>query len=279
MTHKLILSRSRKKKFLQKSIVWFCQPQFKINLERSLKSWKVNFYWKAVVTQCSVPVFLFTIFRTCWFIIKHLSIIFFSKWRSKSSKAKFCSKTATTHFTGFTLFSTISSIICPIIVLMSINYFLRNEGRNFQNRTFTRRQWTQYLLFLFFFQHPFHSIWSLLFDVKQSFSQKWRSKLSKANFCSKTVDTVSAVFVLLSTSFPFNMIIIVWCQTIIFSEMKVETLKSQLLLEDSGHSICCFCSSFNIFSIQYDQYCLMSNIYFLKNEGRNSQKRTFARRQ
>ena len=123
---------------------------------------------------------------------------------------------------------------------MSINYFLRNGGRNPQKRTFVRRQWPQYLLFLFFTQHLFQSSWSLLFDVNQLFSQKWSPKVSKANFCSKTVGTIFAVFVLHSTSFQINLIIIVWHQSIIFSEMKPEALKSKLLLEDSGHSICCF---------------------------------------
>ena len=90
--------------------------------------------------------FFFTIFRTFWFIIKSCQSIFLSKWRSKSSKASFCSKTVPTHFANFTLFSTIFSIR-PIIVLMSINYFLRNEGRSSQKQTFPRRQWTQILLF------------------------------------------------------------------------------------------------------------------------------------
>ena len=77
---------------------------------------------------------------------------------------------------------------------MSINYFLRNGARNSLNRTFGRRQWAQYLLFLFFTQHLFQSIWSLLFDVNQLFSQKWSPKLSKAKFCSKTVSTIFAAF-------------------------------------------------------------------------------------
>ena len=90
--------------------------------------------------------------------------------------------------------------------------------------------------------------------------------------------------------------------------MKPETLKSELLLEDSGHSICCCCSSLNIFSNQFDKpealkskllledsghsiccflfffqhlfksidhYCLMSINYFLRNKARNSQNQTF----
>ena len=43
---------------------------------------------------------------------------------------------------------------------MSINYLLRNGARNSQKRTFARRQWSQYLLYLFFTQHLFKSIWS-----------------------------------------------------------------------------------------------------------------------
>ena len=123
---------------------------------------------------------------------------------------------------------------------MSINYFLRNGARNSQNRTFGRRQWAQYLLFLFFTQHLFHSIWSLMFDVNQLVSQKWSPKLSKPNFWSKTVGTIFAFFVLHSTSFPNILIINVWRQSIIFSEMKPEALKSEVLLEDSKHNFCCF---------------------------------------
>ena len=85
--------------------------------------------------------------------------------------------------------------------LISINYFLRNGVKRSQKRTFVRRQWAQNLPFLLFTQHFFQSFWLLLFDVNQSFSQKWSQKLLKANFCSKTVGTVFAVFVLHSTSF------------------------------------------------------------------------------
>ena len=103
-----------------------------------------------------------------------------------------------------------------------------------------RGQWTQYLLCSFFIQHLFKSIWSLMFDVNQLFSQKWSLKLLKANFCLKTVGRIFAVFVLHSTSFQINLFIIVCCQSIISSEMKPGALKSKFLLEDSGHSICCF---------------------------------------
>ena len=47
-------------------------------------------------------------------------------------------------------------------------------------------------------------------------------------------------FVLLPTSFPINLIIIVCCQSIFFSEMESEILKSEVLLEDSEYNICCF---------------------------------------
>ena len=79
-----------------------------------------------------------------------------------------------------------------------------------------------------------------MFDVNQSFSQKWSPKLSKPNFWSKTVGTKFALFVLHSTSFPINLITFVWRQSIIFSEMKPEALKSEVLLEDSEYNICCF---------------------------------------
>ena len=95
--------------------------------------------------------------------------------------------------------------------LMLNNYFLRNEARNSQKQTFARRQWAQYLLFLFFTQHLFKSIWSLMFDVKQLFSQKWGPKLSKAYFCSKTVGTAFAVlffFQHLSQSFWLLMFVV-----------------------------------------------------------------------
>ena len=163
--------------------------------------------------------------------------------------------------------------------LLSINYFLRNGARNSQKRTFVRRQWAQYLLFLFFTQHLFKSIWSLLFDVNQLFSQKWSPKLSKANFCSKTVGTAFAVFCSSSNIFPNQFDYYCLFSINFFSEIESETLKSELLFEDSGHSICCFRSSLNIFSNQFGHYCLMLNNYFLRNEARNSQKQTFARRQ
>ena len=135
------------------------------------------------------------------------------------------------------------------------------------------------MLVLFFTQHLFQSNWSLVFDINQLLSQKWSQKVSKASFCSKTVGTIFVFFAFHSTSFPIILIVIVWCQSIIFSEMEPETLKSELLFEDSGHSICCFRSSLNIFSNQFGHYCLMLNNYFLRNEARNSQKQTFARRQ
>ena len=148
-----------------------------------------------------------------------------------------------------------------------------------QKPSFARRQWAKYSLFFFFSQHLFQSFWLLLFIVNQTFSQKWRSKLSKAKFCSKAVSPVFAVFLLLSTSFPIILINIVWCQSNFFSEMKVTALKSEVLLEDSGHNICCFCSFLNIFSNQFDHYCLMLINYFLRNGAWRSQNRSFARRQ
>eukprot|EP00493_Phyllostaurus_siculus_P020275 UN20600 len=48
--------------------------------------------------------------------------------------------------------------------------------------------------------------------------------------------------------------------------MKPETLKSKLLIEDSEHSICCFCSSSNIFPNQFDYYCLLSINFFSEME-------------
>ena len=79
-------------------------------------------------------------------------------------------------------------------------------------------------------------------------------------------------FVFLSPSFTIR-------QPNIFSEMEPKGLKSELLFEDSGHKICHFCFSLNIFSNHFDYYCLMSINRFLRNGARNSQKRTFARRQ
>ena len=153
---------------------------------------------------------------------------------------------------------------------MSNNYFLRNEARSSQKHTFARRQWAQHLLFLFFTQHLFKSIWSLTFDVKQLFSQKWGPNLSKANFCSKTVGTAFAVFVLHSTSFQINLFIIVCCQSIISSEMKPGALKSKLLLEDSGHSICCFLFFFQHLSQSIWLLLFVLNQFFLRNRVRNS---------
>ena len=65
---------------------------------------------------------------------------------------------------------------------------------------------------------------------------------------------------------------IVWCQSNIFSELKLEALKSEVLLDDIGHSICCFCSSLKIFSNQFHRYCLTPINNFLKHEFRSFQK-------
>ena len=121
-----------------------------------------------------------------------------------------------------------------------------------------------------FHSTSFPIIWLLLFDVNQLFSQKWSLKLLKANFCSKTVGTVFAVFVLHSTSFQINLVIIVWCQSIIFSEMKPGALKSKLLLEDSGHSICCFLFFFQHLSQSIWLLLFVLNQFFLRNRVRNS---------
>ena len=136
----------------------------------------------------------------------------------------------------------------------------------------TNGSWTQKPCFS-------RSIWSLLFDVNQLISQKCSSRFSKANFYSKTVGSVFSVFVLHSTSFPIILIIIVWRQSFTFSEMKVEALKSELLLEDSGHNIYCFLPFFHHLPQSIDYFCLLSINYFLRDGARNSQKRTFARRQ
>ena len=63
---------------------------------------------------------------------------------------------------------------------------------------------------------------------------------------------VFAGFVTHSTSFPIKLIIIVWYQSIIFSEMEPKGLKSELLFEDSGHKMCHCCFSLNIFSNHFD---------------------------
>jgi len=155
-----------------------------------------------VVAQCAVSVFPFTIFWTCWFIIKHCQSIFLSKWHSKSSKAKFFSKTAATHFTHFTVFSTISAFSVTLLFWCYWIIFSEMKVEVLKNLTFSGRQWAQCLLFLCFFQHLFQSFWSSLFDVNQLFSQKWDPKLSKANFCSKTVCTEFAVFCSFWNIFP-----------------------------------------------------------------------------
>ena len=90
------------------------------------------------------------------------------------------------------------------------------------------------------------------FDVNQEFSQKWRSKFSQANFCSKTVDTTFAVFVLLSTSFPINLIIIVLMLINYFLRNEGRSSQKQTLPRRQWPQLCCFCSSLNIFSNQFD---------------------------
>ena len=66
--------------------------------------------------------------------------------------------------------------------------------------------------------------------------------------------------------FPINLIIIVCCESIIFSEMKVGALKSELLREDSRHSICCFVFFFHHLSKSIDYFCLLSINYFSEME-------------
>ena len=162
---------------------------------------------------------------------------------------------------------------------MSINYFLRNGARSSQKRTFVRRQWAQHLLFLFFTQHLFQSIWSLMFDVNQLFSQKCSPEHSKANFCSKTVGTVFAVFGLHSTSFPINLIIIVYCNQFFSQKWSLELSKASFCSKTVVTEFAVFCSSFNIFPNHFDYYCLLSINCILRKEARSSQKRSFARRQ
>ena len=72
-------------------------------------------------------------------IIVWCQSIISQKCRSRFSKANFYSKTV----------GHLSQSI-DYFCLLSINYFLRNGARNSQNRTFGRRQWAQYFLFLFF---------------------------------------------------------------------------------------------------------------------------------
>ena len=63
---------------------------------------------------------------------------------------------------------------------------------------------------------------------------------------------------------PINLIIIVCCESIIFSEMKV-ALKSELLREDSGHSICCFLFFFHHLNIFHNQLIIIVSWIFVIN--------------
>ena len=146
--------------------------------------------------------------------------------------------------------------IRPIIILMSINYFLGDEGRRSQKQTFARRQWTQIFLFLFFSQHLFQLFWSRMFDVNLFFLEMKVETLKSKLFLEDNGHNF-AVFVLFSKSFPINLINNVWCQSNIFSEKNVEGLKSELLLEDNEHNIWCFCFYLNIFSNQFYCWCLL----------------------
>ena len=97
------------------------------------------------------------------------------------------------------------------------------------------------------------------------------SKLLKPNFSSTTLVTIFSDLVIVSTSFWIVLIVNFWCHFIIFSEIEPESPKSKILLEDNGHNIGCFCSSFNIFSKHLIRR-------FCRNEIQDSSKRTFARR-
>ena len=61
--------------------------------------------------------------------------------------------------------------------------------------------------------------------------------------------------------------------------MEPEALKSKLLLEDSGHSICCFLFFFQHLSQSIWLLLFVLNQFFLRNRVRSSQKQSFARRQ
>ena len=146
-----------KRNFFQ-SIVWICRSKPKINLEMKPKNWKVNFCWKALVTEFPVSVFLFTIFQTFYSLLS-----------------------------------------------LANQFFSQNDARRAQKPAFARKQ-RPHILHILRFSQQYSQFVAFLF----------------------------------------------WCQSRIFSEMKVEALKSELLLKDSGHNICCFCSSLNIFSNQFN---------------------------
>ena len=102
--------------------------------------------------------------------------------------------------------------------IVTVKNYYKKQSKKLLNQTCSncKRKWFVGLFECFFGQLPSkvmwtngsltqkpcfsQSIWSLLFVVNQLFSQKWRSGLSKANFCAKTVGTVFAVFVFLSPS-------------------------------------------------------------------------------
>jgi len=213
---------------------------------------KPNFWSKTVGTIFAVFVLHLTSFLINLIISVWCQSIIFSEMRPGALKSILLFEDSGHSICCCFLLPTSFPINLIIIVWYHSTIFSDMSQKvskaNFCSKTMS----TIFALFAFH-STSFPIIWLLLFDVNQLFSQKWRLKLLKADFCSKTVGTIFAVFVLHSTSFQINLIINVWCQTIIFSEMRPEGLKSKLLLEDSGHSICCFCSSFNIFSNQLDR--------------------------
>ena len=187
-----------------------------------LKLSKANFSSTTVVTMFSD----FVILSTSWLVlIVHVwcQCIIFSEIELEDSKGKLLLEDKLHNIGCF----------CSSFNIFSkhlIRCFCRNETQDSPKRTFARNQLLQDLLYLFSSQHLFESIASSLIDVNQQFSQKWRLEFSKPNFCSKTMDTLFDVFVVFSTSFPTSLIKVVWCQSIIFSEMKLGALKSQILL-------------------------------------------------
>ena len=99
-------------------------------------------------------------------------------------------------------------------------------------------------------QFDYYCLLSINFFLR---NEAWSSQ--KQTFARRQWAQHLLFFVLLSTSCPINLITIVCCQSIVFSEMETEVLKSEVSLEDSEHNICCFFSYLNIFSNRFVKNC------------------------
>ena len=159
------------------------------------------------------------------------------------------------------------------------NYFLRNEARSSQKHTFARRQWAEHLLFLFFIQHLFKSIWSLMFDAKQVFLRNEARSSQKQTFARR--QWAQNLLFLFFTQHLFKSI---WSVLFVVNQLfsqkwSQELSKAKFCSKTVGTAFAVFLIFFHHLSQSIWLLLFVVNQFFLRNAVRSSQKRSFARRQ